>query len=1084
MSETPQGYSGPLPPNYVQSSAPQTPNLGLTLTGQDPIIAYNFVLIDNFAAGGGGTTVSVNGSTVSSPNFNNTTPAAQAGFTNITWQVSGSNVSAEVLLPANTPAVGGQALASYNSATGAFTTVPVGTGTVTGTGTTNTFTIWTGSTAVGNSTIATQPANTIGNGTALYLQSPTPASAIADVEVHNQFSGGYEAYVQAAVGNLGRTALFSTYKSHGANLAAAPLGVVSNDTLGLFEFNGYDGTNYSGRNFSGQPGSSLTAVATETWTATAHGSVFVLATNANGTVNQQDGFLQFGGSAPLASFPAIKRNAANINFRLGDDSADTGLIASIINATTGFRVSGAATSGNVLRGNGTNFVSAQLAIGDLGNIAGGTVVGNTGTSAGAPAATIAPVLGIPGTSTGSLAIASATASGKFTITAPASAATPTLTLPTTSNVLAGQFAGDNVIFTSTLQTASAAGTLTPSLLTQTQKTFLAGPTSGSAATPTFRVIASTDLPAGTGTVTSVTFTGDGTVLSSTPSGAVTTSGTLTATLANAGGGTVLGNNTTSSAAPAYTTAPVLGIPGTSNGSIALASSTASGKYTITAPANAATPTLTLPTTSNVLAGQFAGDGVVYSASLVTASAAGTLTLPSPSNQTANTVFAGPTSGGAASPTFRALVAGDIPNTTITPLWNNLQNATGALTLANAGNATTFNQTSAVNWTWANTTAATSSVSQSSPIFNINGTYWTGAASATDSWTIQDAVTNGTNGASTLTFTHTGSSGTAAVSIPGGNLSLGATGVGGSITFFGASSGSSALTFPGNSTQMTWAGNTISISGTGTYQGAASTTLSALGGSVTLKATGNATTNSVGIDVLPANSWTATAAGVQINTQSRGTFAPTSGSTNFTGIISNPTINQTGGANGTIRCLASYPVNTALVGTEYLLALGTSSATGPSGTLTDQFLINNSGVVTNYAGTATVAQGMPSEIAISDLTAQTAAITATSLTASAPRTGRYRVSFSATITTASDISSVLGGTNGFQVIYTSPTDSVAKTTVSGNSITSAANTTSTAIADTLMIYAKTGTAIQFKFDYTDSHTSTAMAYEIHTTLEAL
>jgi hypothetical protein len=45
---------------------------------------------------------------------------------------------------------------------------------------------------------------------------------------------------------------------------------------------------------------------------------------------------------------------------------------------------------------------------------------------------------------------------------------------------------------------------------------------------------------GSGTVTSVTFTGDGTVLSSTPSSAVTTSGTLTATLANQTANTVLG----------------------------------------------------------------------------------------------------------------------------------------------------------------------------------------------------------------------------------------------------------------------------------------------------------------------------------------------------------------------------------------------------------------------------------------------------------------------------------------------------------------------------------------------------------------
>jgi hypothetical protein len=65
----------------------------------------------------------------------------------------------------------------------------------------------------------------------------------------------------------------------------------------------------------------------------------------------------------------------------------------------------------------------------------------------------------------------------------------------------------------------------------------------------------------------------------------------------------------------------------------------------------------------------------------------------------------------------------------------------------------------------NATAATNVLSQSSPIYTLSGRYWTGAASATDSWTVQDVVANGTNGTSTLTFTHSGSSGVAALSIP-------------------------------------------------------------------------------------------------------------------------------------------------------------------------------------------------------------------------------------------------------------------------------------------------------------------------------
>lgn len=45
---------------------------------------------------GGGTTVNVNGSSVSNPNFNESTPAVEANHTAVKFQVSGSDVSAEV----------------------------------------------------------------------------------------------------------------------------------------------------------------------------------------------------------------------------------------------------------------------------------------------------------------------------------------------------------------------------------------------------------------------------------------------------------------------------------------------------------------------------------------------------------------------------------------------------------------------------------------------------------------------------------------------------------------------------------------------------------------------------------------------------------------------------------------------------------------------------------------------------------------------------------------------------------------------------------------------------------------------------
>jgi hypothetical protein len=753
MAEKPQGYSGPLPAYYIQSSAPQTPNLGLTISGVDPIVAYNFVLIDNFAAGGSG---------VSSLNT----------LTGAVTLAAGSNVTI-------TPA--GNTLTIASSAGG----------TITGSGTANTFTLWTGPTAIGNSSIATQVANSTGNGTAFFLQSPTPASAIADIEIHNQFSGGYEAYVQAAVGNLGRTPLFSLYKSHGASLGSAPLAVVNKDVLGINEFNGYDGTTYTGQNYSGVAGGKIEVDATEDWTATAHGSAFLIVTNRNGTTNNADAFIRLAGVT--SGFPAIKRVSASVNFRLADDSADTGIIASIVNATTGFQVSGSAPSGHYLRGNGTNYIDGTIQAGDL--------------------------------------------------------------------------------------------------------------------------------PAGTGTVTSValaTGAGAADVLYTISGSPVTTTGTLTETL---------------------------------------------------------------------------------------------------NTQTANTVFAGPTSGGVASPTFRALVAADIPSGAV--LWNNIGNASGALTLANAGNATTFNQTSAVNWTWANTTAATVTVPQSSPIININGTYWTGAASAADSWTIQDIVGVGTNGSSLLTFTHTGSASVASAAPIGVKIAS---------------------------------------------------------GQLLIQANGPAGVSNPGLAFVAQ-----TGIGLQYSASNGGALLTSSGgffqmafTTNQGPVIrSDIPLMWANGTNLNATITVDTSVNRFSANT---VGLGTTANAADA---TANLALNK---ITRYNAVATVSGGVPAEYATVDLTAQSAAITATTAYATTA-TGMYRVSWSAAITTAASTSSVLGGTNGFQILYTSPTDSVVKTTVSGNSVTSAGNTTGTAVGGTEVVYAKTGTNIQYQYDYT-SVGGTAMVYEIHLKVESL
>jgi hypothetical protein len=114
---------------------------------------------------------------------------------------------------------------------------------------------------------------------------------------------------------------------------------------------------------------------------------------------------------------------------------------------------------------------------------------------------------------------------------------------------------------------AGAGTFAVTKANENANLFFAGPTAGGAAVPTFRNLVVADLPAGTGTITSIAIT---------------------------------------LAVPAFLTAAVAGSPLTTNGTVGL-----------------------------------------------------TITL---ANQNANLVFAGPSAGGAAPPTFRALVAADLPQT--------------------------------------------------------------------------------------------------------------------------------------------------------------------------------------------------------------------------------------------------------------------------------------------------------------------------------------------------------------------------------------------------------------------------------------
>ena len=194
----------------------------------------------------------------------------------------------------------------------------------------------------------------------------------------------------------------------------------------------------------------------------------------------------------------------------------------------------------------------------------------------------------------------------------------------------------------------------------------------------------------------------------------------------------------------------------------------------------------------------------------------------------------------------------------------------------------------------------------------------------------------------------------------------------------------------------------------------------------------------------------------------------------------------GGVHGWVSS-ATDSTNVLDTGISRLGAASVAIGNGNAGDFTGALKLTTltlQGKVGTYNAIATVSQGVPAEYATVDLTAQSAAIGATTLYAvPATGAGMYRISWSATITTVDGAASVLGGTNGFQVVYTSPTDSVVKTTVPGNSVTSAANTTGTAVGGCEVVYAKASTNIQYKYDYT-STTPGQMIYELHIKCEAL
>jgi hypothetical protein len=233
----------------------------------------------------------------------------------------------------------------------------------------------------------------------------------------------------------------------------------------------------------------------------------------NFSVTNGEVIIKNGGVANDELATATSNNTANYvvvrgasgEFSSGSITSSGTVQAVTVNATTGFRVNNGATSGHVLRGNGTDFVSSAIQVADVPTL-------NQNTTGSAATLTTSRTIAITGdlsytspafngstnvTATGTLATvnsnvgsftnASVTVNAKGLVTAASSGTAPVTTVTGTSPVVSS---GGT---TPAISLAAGYGDTLNPYTSKTQNTFLAAPSAANGV-PTFRVIATTDVP--------------------------------------------------------------------------------------------------------------------------------------------------------------------------------------------------------------------------------------------------------------------------------------------------------------------------------------------------------------------------------------------------------------------------------------------------------------------------------------------------------------------------------------------------------------------------------------------------------------
>ena len=535
------------------------------------------------------------------------------------------------------PAGGVSVVNSFSAGTTGFTPNTATTGAVTlagvlnvangGTGTSTAFTQGSVVFAGASGTYAQDNANLYYNPTG-YSSGPTLQLGPSGSNPNDAVFEVYAATAGNMTAHFHNNGVQSTTGGAIVNLNSSPTGtpaaIASGNRLGSLQWGGtYDNT------LTIQSGAAINAFTTQNWTSTHAGSKLVFNTVPNNSLTRttaltldQDQSATFAGALSVAGTTTLFNGSATAGVATVTSGGVIGSVALVPPANGGTGVNNGTSTITV--GGNTAFSGAYTFTGTLSNntsvtfptsgtlaTTGSTVAsfsaGTTGftpSSATTGAVTLAGTLGIANGGTNA-----STASGTSLDNITGFSSTGFLTR-TGAGTYAFQSATNGITLGNIAQ--SAANTMLGNWTSGTANVAAnAMPSCSDSGGNHLNYVSGTGITCGTtsskaGTVTSVTFTGDGTVLSSTPSSAVTTSGTVTAALANAGAGTVLGNATGSSAAPTYTSTPTLGKAGTL-GSVTFGNAT-SGLLTLQPVTGAlGTVTVSLPAATDTLVGKATTD---------------------------------------------------------------------------------------------------------------------------------------------------------------------------------------------------------------------------------------------------------------------------------------------------------------------------------------------------------------------------------------------------------------------------------------------------------------------------------------------